>query len=323
MLSHHVVPLGQSMHIVINGWFVGQLDAGSGQYLHQLLTYLPRRASEHRYTLLVPADLPQTHAWPGVTTVTRSLLRGPRQLATVWWEQVTIPSAARNLGADVLWVPYWAAPRQQPVPTVVTVHDMIPRLLPAYRGGRRQQLYTRLVSDTARRASAIITVSEASRRDVITELGVRSERVIAIPHGPNATATDDLTPAQVEAVRMRYQLPARYFLYLGGFDMRKNVGGILAAYRRYLDKGGDPEVKLVIAGKLPADDSAFAPDPQKIAAELALQDAVQFCGFVADEDKPALYHLAVAYLFPSLYEGFGMPILEAMQAGTPVVTSAR
>ncbi len=310
------------MHILINGWFTGQLEAGSGQYLHHLLHYLPRTAPEHDYTLLTPAGAITVPDWPGVTLATRSLPRLPRQLTKVWWEQVTAPNAARDLHADVLWVPYWAAPYRQPVPTVVTVHDMIPQLLPAYRGGALQRLYTRLVSATARRATAIITVSEAARYDVLAELDVPAQRVIAIHHGPNAMAPSALSPARLAAVQARYGLPPRYFLYLGGFDVRKNVGAVLAAYLRYLEIGGDPAVKLVIAGKLPADDSAFAPDPKKIAAELGLLDAVQFCGYVADEDKPAVYHLATAYLFPSHYEGFGMPVLEAMQAGTPVITSA-
>jgi glycosyltransferase involved in cell wall biosynthesis len=122
-------------------------------------------------------------------------------------------------------------------------------------------------------------------------------------------------------VRARYRLPERYFLYLGSFEVRKNVRNILLAYRRYLDRGGDPAVALVIAGQLPARHTAFAPDPQKIAAELNLQDQVRFCGWVAEKDKPALYVLATAYLFPSLYEGFGMMLLEAMQAGAPVITS--
>ena len=201
------------MHILINGWFTGQMEAGSGQYLHHLLHYLPRIAPEHDYTLLTPAGAAAVPDWPGVTLATRSLPRLPRQLAKVWWEQVAAPSAARDLHADVLWVPYWAAPYRQPVPTVVTVHDMIPQLLPAYRGGTLQRLYTRLVSATARRATAIITVSEAARRDVLAELDVPAQRVIAIHHGPNAMAPSALSPARLAAVQARYGLPPRYFLY--------------------------------------------------------------------------------------------------------------
>jgi glycosyltransferase involved in cell wall biosynthesis len=255
----------------------------------------------------------------------------PKNLAKLWWEQVTMPQAARRLQADVLWIPYWAAPFWQPIPAVVTVHDLIHTLLPGYRGGPLQRLYTALVSFTARRSSAVITVSEASKRDIVEHLRIPAEQVHVIYHGPNVASSPAANPAltastdnaALVAVRQRYHLPDRFFLYLGGFDVRKNVGSILHAYRYYLERGGDPAVQLVIAGQLPARDTPFAPDPQKTAAEVGLTDQVHFCGWVEEKDKPALYALATAYFFPSLYEGFGMMLLEAMAAGTPVVTSAR
>jgi glycosyltransferase involved in cell wall biosynthesis len=199
---------------------------------------------------------------------------------------------------------------------------LIPLLLPAYRGGVLQRAYTALVSRTAQRAAAVIAVSEAARKDVITLLGISPERVHAVLHGPNQPAAAP-TSEQLAAIRQKYALPQRFFLYLGGFDVRKNVGATLEAYRGYLDRGGDPSVRLVIAGKLPSADSAFFPDPQKKAAELQLGESVHFCGWIDEADKPALYALATAYIFPSLYEGFGMMVTEAMQAGAPVVTSAR
>jgi len=314
------------MHILINGWFAGQEGAGSGQYLHHLLDHLSRTAPYHRCTLLIPpaaaARLDASRrTWPGVDVVIRKPPPLPRQLAKLWWEQVTMPQAARRLDADVLWTPYWAAPYWQPRPVAVTVHDLIPLLLPAYSRGSLQRLYTRLVSVTVRRSAAVITVSQASARDIVAHLDVPGERVHVVYHGPNQEGQVEIDRDLLADIRQRYGLPERYFLYLGGFDARKNVAGVLQAYRRYLDRGGDPGVRLVIAGKLPAQDSDFAPDPRKKAAEMNLIHQVHFCGWVAEADKPALYHMATAYLFPSFYEGFGMMLLEAMQAGTPVITS--
>lgn len=322
------------MHTLINGWFVGESTAGSGQYVDRLLLALPRLGDGVRFSLLVPvrdSSNPVGVEWPGVTVIPLTLPPLPKNLAKLWWEQVTMPLAARRLQADTLWVPYWAAPFWQPIPTVVTVHDLIPALLPAYRGGRLQRLYTALVSSTARRATAVITVSEASKRDLVEHLRIPAERVHVVYHGPNvanpaaepAAATAPLDDNTRNAVRQKYHLPDRFFLYLGGFDARKNVGAILHAYRCYLDRGGDPTVQLVIAGKLPSRDSAFAPDPQKIAAAADLTNQVHFCGWVDERDKPVLYTLATTFFFPSLYEGFGMMVLEAMAAGTPVVTSKR
>lgn len=330
------------MHIVINGWFLGQLTSGSGQYLHHLLLHLANQsqaqpASPDRLSVLVPvlrgesfdelqqraaeAD-PRLGEWANVAFVPVAVPPLPRTLAKLWWEQIAVPSAARRLGAAMLWVPYWAAPLWQPMPVTVTVHDLIPQLLPEYRGGILQRAYTALVGFTARRAAAVITVSHASAQDIADHLGIPPERIHVVHHGPNTEVAAPSDPAARQRVQEKYELPARYFLYLGGFDRRKNVATTLRAYRRYMDEGGDPGVKLVIAGKLPSVDSEFAPDPQKIAAELGLSQQVQFCGWIDEADKAALYALAEAYLFPSLYEGFGMMVLEAMSAGTPVVTSA-
>jgi glycosyltransferase involved in cell wall biosynthesis len=312
------------MHVAINGWFAGRSATGSGQYIDQLLLHLPQCAPEVRWSLLLPAGQPRAGLLPeGVEQVTAALPRLPKNLAKLWWEQVTVPWLAQRLHADVLWAPYWAAPLWQPLPVVVTVHDLIPALLPLYRGGWLQRRYTDLVSYTARRSAAILTVSQSSSRDIEEHLRVADRRVHVVHHGPNQKGERRPDESLLAAVRQRRQLPDRFFLYLGGFDVRKNVGATLAAYRRYLDRGGDPAIHLVIAGQLPATDTPVTPDPQKLAAELGLTHQVQFCGWVDEAEKSALYALATAFIFPSLYEGFGMMVLEAMSAGTPVVTSGK
>jgi glycosyltransferase involved in cell wall biosynthesis len=311
-----------ALHIVINGWYAGETTAGSGQYVDHLLTHLPRLPNDLKLTLLVPADNMRTPLeYEGVAIHAIKTPGLPGNLRKLWWEQVAVPLAARQLGADVLWVPHWAAPAWQPCPVAVTVHDLIPALLPAYRGSLLNKLYTALVSWTARRAASIITVSHASAQDIIQHLRVPAERVHVVYHGPNQEGAPRPTAQDFAAARQRYQLPERYFLYLGGYDMRKNVKRIVAAYARYLALGGDPAIKLVLAGNAPLHDSAFAPDPHLVVSELGLEDAVHFCGRVAESDKAALYAQATAYLFPSLYEGFGMMVLEAMAAGTPIITS--
>lgn len=315
------------MHIAINGWFAGTTTAGSGQYIDHMLAHLPPLSPETRFSLLLPEQgeraMSTAPIYDGIWSERVALPGLPRNLAKLYWEQVSVPLAAHRLGADVLWIPYWAAPFWQPLPVVVTVHDLIPSLLPAYRGGTMQRLYTSLVSVTARRSSQVVAVSAACAADVVAHLGITASKVHAVHHGPNQQGLAAPTAEQLALVQDKYSLPDRYFLYLGGFDVRKNVQSILAAYRRYLDRSGDPDVRLVIAGRLPAQESDFFPDPHRMATELGLNESVHLCGWVAEEDKPALYALATAFLFPSEYEGFGMMVLEAMAAGTPVITSDR
>jgi len=248
-----------------------------------------------------------------------SVVPGQRtNLGKVWWEQVTLPRAARRCGADLLHVPYWAPPLHAAIPTVVTVHDLIPLLLKPYRGGPLVRLYTAFVRATSPRATLLLTDSEASRRDIIAHLRVPPARVRTV-YLAVGEAYSDLSgfpkPDRSDGVQ------PGYVLYLGGFDVRKNVRSVCTAFARVAQTVAD--ARLVIAGKLPAADSDFTPDPRRLAREAGIPEGhVHFVDFVPESAKPALYRGARAFIFPSIYEGFGLPPLEALACGTPVVGSA-
>lgn len=326
------------MHIVVNGWFWGQMNTGSGQYLHGLAQHLPEVGATHRYTLVLPAAdaSPAPAGWHLAVAAPAARPLGAN-LAKLWFEQVSFPAACRRLGADVAFIPYWGSPWQRPCPVAVTVHDLIPLLLPAYRGGALQRVYTALVSQTARRADLVLTDSQASRRDIIQHLHIPAERVRAVLLAADERFRPVTDPAELARVAERYGLPGGrgdpapttgFILYLGGFDVRKNVAGLLRTYARAsrlpsFRKDGNLDSRLVIAGKLPAADTPFTPDPRRIAAEEGIADLVHFTGWVDEADKPALYSLASLFVFPSLYEGFGLPVAEAAACGAPVLTSNR
>jgi glycosyltransferase involved in cell wall biosynthesis len=346
------------MRIVVNGWFLDQLATGSGQYLGSLATALPRAGANSKLIIVAPrkpqmADggrQPRSQksdrdpgsaipsAWQLVFAGT-PFDRISRNLAKLWFEQITFPQACRRLVADVALVPYWGSPWWRACPTAVTIHDLIPLLLPLYRGGLPQRAYTWLVAHTARRADAILTDSEASRRDVIAHLHIPPDRV----HAVHLAAEEDFKPVtdldELARVRAKYALPAEpFFLYLGGFDARKNVVRMIEAYAKMtVDDGASvtgkaaPEsgtgdrgqgIRLVIAGALPKYDSAFAPDPMAVVKRMGIEARVHFAGWVDEVDKPALYSLARGALYPSEYEGFGLPVVEAMASGCPVVAGA-
>jgi glycosyltransferase involved in cell wall biosynthesis len=304
------------MRIALNGMFLGQESTGSGQYTEQLLRALLELDGGNEYIIEKPG-------FPQVPGAARRGFNKPGfwPLRKLWFEQIAFPRACRRAGADVAHVPYWASPIRPTVPTVVTVHDLIPMLLPLYRGSAWVQLYTRLVAAAARRADAIITDSLASQADIIRHLRVPAERVHAIYLAADADCRPVTDEATLAAVRARYGLPERYILYLGGFDQRKNLRTLFAAYARLRQALGSAAPALVVAGRRPEVDTPLFPAPERLARELGVDGSVLFTGWVPAEDKPPLYSGALFFAFLSLYEGFGLMPLEAMACGTPVLAS--
>ena len=312
------------MRIAINAWFLGQETTGSGQYLHHLLPALSALAPDDEFVLVTSRVNGKLHIANYELCIVHCPLGGSSNLAKVWLEQVGFPRACRRLGVDLAHVPYWGSPLFPTVPTVVTVHDLIPLLLPAYRGNLLVRLYTRLVSCSARRAKAIITDSRASQQDIVRHLRIPPERVHPVLLAADERFHPVEDPGILATIRQKYALPERYFLYLGGFDWRKNVSTILQAFAEFnRQQATDNPVYLVLAGRIPTQHADFFPDPHRIARRLGVEKRVVFTGWVADEDKPALYSSALAFVFPSWYEGFGLPPLEAMACGTPVIASDR
>lgn len=297
------------MQVGINALFLDRPGTGSGQYTRNLLEALAKVDSTNEYLLFSPGPAPQipNTQYP----ISNS--------AKLWFEQISFPRACRRL--DLAHVPYFASPLFPTVPTVVTVHDLIPLILPAYRGSLLVRLYTRLVAAAARRAEVIITVSQASKRDIVRYLRVPPERIYVTYEAAGEAFQPVEDEAQLIAIRGKYALPERYLLYLGGFDQRKNLSTLVRAFTLLISK--QRQARLVLAGKLPGRDSLMIPDPRRLARELGVEESVIFTGWVAEEDKPALLSGTTAFVFPSLYEGFGLPPLEAMACGAPVIASNR
>jgi glycosyltransferase involved in cell wall biosynthesis len=312
------------MRLGINGFFWDREATGSGQYTRQLVRALSNSPGGHQ--CLVFGLQPDQSQPRGLArgAVDQRLLTSPvpltPNLAKVWFEQISFPRACREERVDVVHVPYFAPPLRGGQKTVVTIHDLIPLLLPAYRGSPSVRLYTRLVSAGALRSAAIITDSHASRQDILRLLRADPARVYVIPLAAHERFKPVHDPHRVQRVRERYGLPDEYVLYLGGFDQRKNLSTLLAAYAA-LSADLTRRTPLVIAGRLPQRDSEFFPDPRVMVRRRNLEGAVTFVGWVHEEDKPVLYSEASIFVFPSLYEGFGLPVLEAMCCGAPVIAS--
>jgi glycosyltransferase involved in cell wall biosynthesis len=315
------------MKIAINAWFYDQINSGSGQYLRYLAPALIEADPSLHITLITPAYKlaaddnrgGAVFAWPDRVSVLPAQVK-PGNLGKVWFEQRTFPRMAKELGADVAHVPYFGSPLSPTTPTVVTVHDLIPMVLPEYRGSPMVRAYTGLVAAAAANADLILADSECSRQDILKHLKVSPEKVrtVYLAQAPHYEPLDSWN--QVAYITKKYDLPEPYILYMGGYDVRKNVKALLYAWT-YVARGLGDSVHLVLAGNLPEIESAFFPDPLRIAAELDILDYIVTPGWIAEVDKPLIYGAARVFVYPSRYEGFGLPVLEAMACGTPVVTT--
>ncbi|MGC9467273.1 MAG: glycosyltransferase family 4 protein [Anaerolineae bacterium] len=309
------------MHVIVNGWFWDRPETGSGQYVQRLTEGLQAIDPEIELTVALP--LRQRDGVKETSSNSRLQLLGcltsRTNLGKLHWEQLLMPRLARQLGADLLHTPYWAAPLTSPVPDVVTVHDIIPLILPAYRGGPLVRLYTALVRATTSRVTMILTDSEASRADILQHLTVPSDRVHVVPLAVGDEYNDQPEKEDGE-IRTELRLPRDYVLYLGGFDVRKNLRGALESFA--IVRRACPDATLVVAGRLPESDTEFSPDPRRLARESNIpEEAILYLGFVSERQKRTLYREARVFLCPSIYEGFGYTALEAISCGTPVVGS--
>ncbi len=310
------------MRIGISAHFWPQFTVGSGQYLRHLVRELARLGAGHRLVLI--GEQGAFHGDPPPVE-TYEVSRGPipaGRPAKLWFEQVAVPRAARALRLDLLHVPYLAPPLFSPVPTIVTVHDLIPLLLPAYRGSWRKRAYFWLDVQATRRADLLLAVSEHTKADTVRHLRYPAER-IHVTYEAAAPTLRPAAPEEIAALRARYGLPPRFVLYLGDTDLRKGVHRLLRAFARWRTEAGDQETALVIAGPLHAPGGPLFLDLPALIADLGLRGAAHLLGAVPEADKAALYSAAAVFAFLSEYEGFGLPPLEAMACGTPVLASDR
>jgi glycosyltransferase involved in cell wall biosynthesis len=315
------------LRIGINALFLQQPATGTGQHLFHLLQGLDQLDRDSTYVLLSPrfrrATAPRfpelSPRFRNVQGMT-ALARLGENFEKLWWEQVGLLRASRRETLDLLHCPYFASPILSRIPTVVTIHDDIPLLLPEYRARLGGRLYTGLSVQAARSARAIIAVSECSKRDIERTLRLPPQRVHVIGNAVDDSYHPIRDPRPLASVRERYGLAERFILYFGGFDVRKNVPRLIHAYDQIRHRFSEP-YQLVLAGRLRFTGHPLYPDPRSMVRELGLESDVVFTGQIREQDKAPLYSAAAVFVFPSLYEGFGMPVLEAMACGAPVVTS--
>jgi len=304
------------MRIAIDATSVPRQRAGAGTYICNLVQALAQVDRDNTYFVFAKRE----------TFDGRSLQRDgfrllPVRLASrparMLWEQAMLPLQLRRLGVDILHSPHYTTPLASAGwRRVVTFHDVTFFLLP-----RRYPVLRRLYFQGASRAGArladlAIAVSETVKGDVVRHLGLPAERVRVVPLAPGPGFHPLEDSARMEAVRSRYGLPARFILNVGTLEPGKNQATLVRAFHRL--KGEGLEQGLVIAGQK----GWMYEKLFRLVDGLGLGDEVRFLGYLPDDDLAAVYNMADLFVFPSLYEGFGLPPLEAMACGLPVVASS-
>ena len=295
-----------------------------GQYVRNLVRCLPRAAPDFEFLLLTDRRLPRSIVPEGCRQVvlglglaanSQSVSRFSYQLHSVFWMNVLVPGVLARERVDLFHGANVVVPLVGRCRCATTIPDLVSMRVPGtftrfYEFYRRQA-----VSVAARRAVRIVAISDSTRRDIIELLEVAPAKVTTIHLGVDSSFSPVEVLPELERVKQQLGLPNRFILHVGAVERQKRLEPLMVAAAEILGKG------LIDGVVLAGEEGRGSEDVKRVVAELGISAQVRFLGYVAQESMPALYSLARCTVYPSWYEGFGMPVLEAMACGSPVITS--
>jgi glycosyltransferase involved in cell wall biosynthesis len=301
------------MRVALDGIPLVAAKTGVGHYTDALAEWLARTHPDHQYDLFSPFDFAFHHNGHKPANLNKQFLPVRRPFHK-WW-LIGLPALLRITPVDVFHGTNYCVPVFAPCPTVVTIHDLslftqadTHEAENVARGRRRMPVM-------ARRATMIIAPSEATRREITSHLGISDERIRVIYEAARQHLRP-CRPEECQPVLARHGIRQPYLLYVGTIEPRKNLMTLIRAYDELIQATPYRPQLVLCGGRGWLCDDIF-----RLVDELKLNDLIRFTGYVEDSDLPALYSAAEVFVYPSLYEGFGLPPLEAMACGTPVVTS--
>jgi len=312
------------MHVGINAQLLSfsqnYRNGGISRHICSLLTALAKWPGKHEYTVFVNGQdvverLAARH--PQINYVSVSWPES-RPASRVMWEQLTLPSLIRQRHIDVLHSPANVLPELLPrsCAGVVTLHDLAFLRFPNVLTRTRRLYHRTFTIRSLQRATMIITVSESTKQDAAELVGIPGERLQTVYAAIDDRFSSEIGEKEIAAFRQKHGLTQEFLLYLGTLEPRKNITALIEAYAYLRNRYTRQEKLLLAGGKGWLYDTIY----EKIE-KLGLETEVIFPGFVADSEQKLWYHAASAFAYPSLYEGFGLPVAEALSCGTPVVTS--
>jgi glycosyltransferase involved in cell wall biosynthesis len=288
-------------------------DFGIGTYIRNLLRELAKLDRQTEYVLLTKPEHMDVAKTLGENFRAVPDSSGQYSIA----EQISVPFAVRRERVDLFHATHYVLPALTPSRSVVTIHDCIHLMFPDYMRNRLGYAYARASLYTAaHKSDRIFTVSEQSKRDILKFFNVPPEKIVVTPNAIDDRFSVPPSEEHVMQIRERYQLSHSYLLYVGNIKPHKNLERLIEAFHLVRSQGRS-ELELIIIG----DEISKLQSLRRAIHKYDIHRSVRFLGYVPDNTLAVLYRLASVFVFPSLYEGFGLPPLEAMASGTPVVTS--
>ena len=288
----------------------GYRSAGISGYIANLLHHLPASAPDHwQFGAFVGASV---SAQFERVQLSRSALDTQSPLRRVVWEQTLQPLKLRKF--DLYHALAFVAPIVLAAPMVVTVYDLSFLRYPGRLSAARRLYLHSMTALTCARARRVLAISQSTADDLVAQLGIPADKIDVTPLGYDSAVYRPLPPTEAEQFRSKHGLPARFWLYVGTLEPRKNLSTLLGAYDRLAKAERLP---LILGGGIGWRGGAILAEIE----QRGLGEWVRHIGFVPAADLPFWYNCAEAFLYPSVFEGFGLPVLEAMACGTPVVTS--
>lgn len=242
----------------------------------------------------------------------------------IWWQKFLLPGRAKRDGCNAFISMYQCATiMPNTMEHIMVAHDVLLEFFPQYLNNWRKKYFWYLSKKAIKRADKIIAVSRRTEKDLIQHLGIAASKITVSYIDVDEIFKQAILPEESARVLEKYSLKPGYIYNGGGLEVRKNTEGVMRAYKSLVDYYAPvmPVPELVISGKMMPSLAPLITDVEQLAEGLGLQDRVKLLGFAPQEDLPALYANASMFMFPSHYEGFGLPVLEAMNMGTSVITS--
>lgn len=304
--------------IAINTLAMKSFKHGMGTYIGNLINHVLETDKKNEYLLYVSEiNFPNLKIPPDAKVKIKFIPKN--RVLRILWEQILLPIDLLREKVDLFHGPAFTAPLFKTSKQLITIHDMTWWTHPEAHEGVKVWYFKTMIRLCARRADCITVNSQSTKNDLMRIIKVQDSKIVLIYHAANERFLPVTDNSRLDEVKKRYQLPERFIFFVSVLEPRKNLNGLIRAFAGFRDKHPELSHRLIIGGGRGfgwKNESIF-----KLVEDLGLKERVRFLGFVPDDDLPAIYSLADLFVLPSFYEGFGVPVLEAMMCGCPVITS--